>query len=74
MPGVILIVQICLAPLGGGVLLQGCVHRTVEAEDCGTAMALVGALIASDRVAVPGGCVPVIAPSSGRAPPPGPRR
>lgn len=63
MIGVILLVQICMAPPAGGVLLQGCTTRTVEAADCGWALGMVEALLAPDRVAIAGGCVTVIPPS-----------
>ena len=52
MNAVMLIFQICLAPASGGLMLQGCVHRTVEAADCRTALAMTEATLARTHVAV----------------------
>ncbi|RVT96193.1 hypothetical protein EOD42_13835 [Rhodovarius crocodyli] len=60
---VILLVQICMAPASGGILLQGCVHRTYESTDCASALAMAASIVASDRVVVPGGCVNVMEPA-----------
>ncbi len=65
---VILIVQICLAPAAGGGMLEGCRHRTIDADTCENAIAIVASTLAPDRVAVAAGCVPVI-PSNREAGP-----
>ena len=63
MIGVVLMFQVCMASPQGGVLLQRCVTRTLDAPDCATALGLVEATLAPDRVAVAGGCVTIIPPS-----------
>lgn len=60
---VILMVQICMAPPQGGMMLEGCVHRTYESTDCASAMAMAASILAPNRVAVPGGCVSIVAPA-----------